>query len=150
MAEKGRRRREAGDRGASVVEFALVLPILVLLVFGIINFGVIFGQQLSMGNAARQAARFGVVEGRTCQHIVDEAKAVVPTIGLSASEVTVTVQATGKSPCSGGATIPCESVASNGSVKVTLTTDSDVLVPYPPFPDTIDLESTGEFRCEFS
>ena len=50
-------RSRRGERGAAAVEFALVLPILLTLVFGIVEFGWAFGQQVSLGNAAREAAR---------------------------------------------------------------------------------------------
>ena len=50
-------KQRAGERGAAAVEFALILPILLTLVFGIVEFGWAFGQQVSLGNAAREAAR---------------------------------------------------------------------------------------------
>jgi Flp pilus assembly protein TadG len=142
-------RRRSEQDGAAAVEFALVLPILVLILFGIINFGVIFAQNLALGNGARQAARFGVVEGRTCQDIVDEARQNSSTIAMDGEDVTVTVQRGGLT-CTGGGTIPCEDAAANDSVRVELTITSAVLVPFPPMPETIDLEGEGEFRCEFS
>ena len=46
------------ERGAAAVEFALVVLPLLMIVAGIINFGFIFAQQLSLSNGARQAARF--------------------------------------------------------------------------------------------
>ncbi|MEN8114150.1 MAG: TadE/TadG family type IV pilus assembly protein [Actinomycetota bacterium] len=49
------------ERGASAVEFALVLPILVLLVFGIMESGWFFAQQVEIRNAAREGARLAVV-----------------------------------------------------------------------------------------
>lgn len=45
------------EKGQSMVEFALVLPILVLLVMGIIQFGIIFSAQIALTNAAREGAR---------------------------------------------------------------------------------------------
>ena len=45
------------DRGAAAVEFALILPILVLLLFGIFIFGQIFNMQISLTGAAREGAR---------------------------------------------------------------------------------------------
>ncbi len=48
--------REA-DRGAAAVEFALVLPLLVLLVFGIIDFGRMLTTKITLTEAAREGAR---------------------------------------------------------------------------------------------
>ncbi|MGB5566661.1 MAG: TadE/TadG family type IV pilus assembly protein, partial [Acidimicrobiia bacterium] len=40
-----------GERGASLVEFAVVLPLLILLVFGIMEAGWLFAQQVEIRNA---------------------------------------------------------------------------------------------------
>jgi len=50
-------KRPDRDRGAAAVEFALVLPILLLLVFGVIEFGRIYSIQSSITAAARNGAR---------------------------------------------------------------------------------------------
>jgi Flp pilus assembly protein TadG len=47
--------------GASAVEFAIVLPILVLLVFGIIEFSVALYDKAMITNASREGARAGIV-----------------------------------------------------------------------------------------
>ncbi len=47
-------------RGQTMVEFALILPLLLLLLFGIIEFGLIFHAWLTVENGARQAARYAV------------------------------------------------------------------------------------------
>jgi len=47
------------DRGAAAVEFALVMPLLLMLLFGIITTGLTFSDHLSATNAAREAARYG-------------------------------------------------------------------------------------------
>lgn len=49
--------RRDQDRGAAAVEFALVLPILVVLVFGIVVFGRALNVQATLAGAARVAAR---------------------------------------------------------------------------------------------
>lgn len=51
------------EQGQALLEFALVLPILLLLVFGIIEFGIIFFDNLVITQAAREGARVGVVGG---------------------------------------------------------------------------------------
>lgn len=44
-----------------MVEFALVIPILILLLCGVIDFGWIFGNQLMANNASREAARYAAI-----------------------------------------------------------------------------------------
>ena len=48
-------------RGQSIVEFALILPILMLLMLGIVAFGQLFSYKLRLDNAVREAARAGAV-----------------------------------------------------------------------------------------
>lgn len=45
------------DRGAAAVEFALVLPILLLLVFGIVDFGRAYHEQVTLTHGAREGVR---------------------------------------------------------------------------------------------
>lgn len=45
------------DRGAAMVELALILPILVMLLVGIIEFGRAYNQQVQIQGAAREGAR---------------------------------------------------------------------------------------------
>ncbi len=54
-----RRVASGSERGASLVEFALILPLLLLLVFGIISFGLMFHAKLSITDGAREAGRYG-------------------------------------------------------------------------------------------
>lgn len=63
-----------GNReGQAMVEMALVLPVLILIVFGIVEFGRVFNSYLVVTNAAREAARLGVV-GATDTEIVNRVK----------------------------------------------------------------------------
>ena len=47
----------ADDRGAAAVEFALVLPLLLILIFGIIDFGRLLNAKITLTEAAREGAR---------------------------------------------------------------------------------------------
>jgi len=49
------------DRGAAAVEFALLLPLLLILVFGIIDFGRMLNAQITLTEAAREGARASVL-----------------------------------------------------------------------------------------
>lgn len=49
------------QQGQALVELALVLPILLMLLFGIIEFGRIYGAYMVISNLSREGARYGVV-----------------------------------------------------------------------------------------
>lgn len=51
-------RRTDSERGQALTEFALVAPLLFLILFGIIQLGFLFGGQNGLTNAAREAARY--------------------------------------------------------------------------------------------
>ncbi len=65
------RRRVRSERGAELIEFALTLPLLLLLVLGIIEFGFLFQEYEVVTNAAREGARLG---------------ALIPSAGYTAGE----------------------------------------------------------------
>ena len=50
------------ESGASAVEFALLLPVLMMVLFGIIEFGFALYQQAILTNASREGARLGIVQ----------------------------------------------------------------------------------------
>lgn len=51
------------ERGAAMVEMAFVLPLLVLLVFGIVEYGLLFKEKMTIASAATSAARTGATMG---------------------------------------------------------------------------------------
>lgn len=51
------------DRGAAAVEFALVVPVLILLIFGSIEFGLAIQARTMIGNAAREGVRVASLGG---------------------------------------------------------------------------------------
>lgn len=55
------RRRGGGERGATLVEAAFVVPIVILLVFGTIEFGFAFNNANQLRQGVREGARQGVV-----------------------------------------------------------------------------------------
>jgi hypothetical protein len=55
------RARACSEHGAAAVEMALVLPILLILVFGLIEFGFAFNAQISLTQAVREGVRVGAI-----------------------------------------------------------------------------------------
>ena len=101
--------RTGRDDGAAAVEFALVLPILLLLISAIIDFGRIYFEQSTLSGAAREGVRLvalGKTDGSAIAAAVDYAAGSV-----SGLNVTVRVGAVSTIVESGGvavtgATIP--------------------------------------------
>jgi hypothetical protein len=63
IAWNWRERLARGERGAELIEFALVLPLLLLLVLGIVDFAFMFQRLEVVTNAAREGARIAVLAG---------------------------------------------------------------------------------------
>ena len=64
------RRREVGSEGQALVEFALLLPLFLLLLFGMIDFGRAYSASVTLTNAAREGARFGVIQPTNTSGII--------------------------------------------------------------------------------
>ncbi len=99
------RRFEAGEQGAVAVEFALVLPLLVMLLMGTITGGMAYYQKISLADAVREGARFAATANTATTS--DWAGAVkTRTVAASAGELTsaqVCVKTpTGADPCGTG------------------------------------------------
>jgi Flp pilus assembly protein TadG len=78
------------ERGAELVEFALVFPILLLVMLGIMDFGFMFQRYEVLTNAAREGARMAILPGYTDANVTTRVNAYLTASGLTAP-VTVTV-----------------------------------------------------------
>jgi len=83
------RARKKGERGQALVEFTMLVPIFLVLLFAIIDFGMGFYSWISVTNGAREGARLGAVLA-TQTDIEDR---VYQTVNLpdEATKMTVTV-----------------------------------------------------------
>jgi Flp pilus assembly protein TadG len=93
-----------GERGAVAVEFAILLPVLVLLVMGILEFGRAYNTQISLTNAARESVRVMAISNNASSAktaAINAAVAIKP--GLRSSDVTVTTSAVTPGSCASGA-----------------------------------------------
>ncbi len=86
-------RRQEGEKGQATVEFAMVIGLLLLLLFGIIDFSRLVFNYATMSNGVREAARYAVVHpGGPEADIIARAQQRIVLIGSTA---TVTVDTPG-------------------------------------------------------
>jgi len=83
-------RRWRSESGAAAVEFALVVPLLVTLVFGITDFASVYSSQASLSAAARQGARVMALQNSTSA-AVTATLAAAPTLkpALTSAQVSI-------------------------------------------------------------
>ena len=93
-ARGGTRHRLSERRGQSLVEFALVLPILLLLVVGILELGVAFRTFQVVTNAAREGARTAVVR-TDLSDVIGRVEDYLRDGGLNSVASTITVSCDG-------------------------------------------------------
>jgi Flp pilus assembly protein TadG len=158
------------ERGASAVEFALIVPILLMIVFATVQFGMAMAQKASLANGAREGARVGAVNfigTHTCGAVVNKARANSVTLGVSANQVEVTVDRMSSAGaatqiCKANANVamastvgaaPCTNVAATASTEQTVRVTTQLygrkigipLLPAVP----LTVKAVGEFRCEY-
>lgn len=78
-------------RGQTIVEFALVIPWLILLVVGVMEFGLILNQYMVVAEAAREGARSAALGGDDAT-VANVAIAAVPSPTMDRSKVQVTIE----------------------------------------------------------
>lgn len=147
----GRRR---DDRGVAAVEFALILPVLLLLVLGIINFGYLFGQKLALNQAVREGARQAVVPGTNNGADVDTITEVQDVVRGSLGGLVPSADVDVTAENDAGVDTPTGCAAIDVGDELTVVAaypDAKVLVPMPipGFPNTFALTSESVFRCEW-
>ena len=75
------------EKGASAVEFALVVPIFLMLVFGIFQFGIAFNNWIALTHAAREGVRLAAVGQYDEQRVRDSAPSVsIQSISVSGQD----------------------------------------------------------------
>lgn len=77
-------------KGASLVEFAVTVPILFLVVFAAVEFSRVNTIRHSVANAAYEGARRGIVPGATATDAQDAAVAILTAVCVRDAEVTLT------------------------------------------------------------
>jgi hypothetical protein len=149
--------RKQHDQGASLVEFALIAPLLFLLIFGMIEFGRVVATFNSVNTAAREGARYGTALGEgtlsavprylDCDGIRDAARSRVPMLSLSDADIVIEYDnGPGQTPYAGcQAPLPPPTdgtVASGDRVVVVATQEFESPIPIiSNFMGTLEIES---------
>lgn len=136
--DESRRRRLRIESGASTVEFAIVLALLLLIVFGTIQFGIVFNRLQGLEAAAREGARLASV-GASLEEVrsrVHQSQSL-----FNPSDVLVET--------SPRADPPCQQVSDLVTVRVEVLPSSQYAVSIPLLGDyQIHYTAAGHFRCE--
>jgi Flp pilus assembly protein TadG len=90
-----KRNLKRNEQGQTMVEFTLVLPVLMVVLFGIIQFGITFNNYVALTDAVRAGARTAAVSRLSSTPSTDTVNRVKNASGdLDASKVNVTVTTT--------------------------------------------------------
>jgi Flp pilus assembly protein TadG len=155
-------RRGGAERGATLVEFALIASLLFLMLFGVIEFARLAHGFTTVWSAAREGARYATTVGDTdtdglpnyldCDQIVETALAKVVGMTLSTGDVDITFSdtaGTAVADCDPASALPAPSPTGstdidNGfTIEVTVNGTFDAIVPVTSaFMDGMDLSSS--------
>jgi Flp pilus assembly protein TadG len=132
-------KRIRSERGAAAVEFALVLPVLLLLLLGVVEFGRVYNAQMQLTAAARDGARVMSINSVPSQAVADAKAATIGSASALHPDIAADQIAVSVSPSSTGVCAP-------GSV-------ATVTVTYPlqfltgMFGANITLTGKGVMQC---
>jgi Flp pilus assembly protein TadG len=128
-------RRQSGrasERGAAALEFALVLPLLVMLVFGIITFGRAYQAKVELASGVREGARalaLGKSSGDAKAATIDAAPGLSP--ALTAGDISTTA---------------CPSGGADGTARVSASWQLTYTIPLVSS-GTVTINADGAMRC---
>src|SRR5436305_14551245 len=101
------------ERGSSLVEFALTAPLLLLLMAGVLNYGIALRTAVAVSDAARAGAQYGSMAPENAADIAGmqaAARNAAPTL----TDITATAVRSCK--CANGSAVSCTGTCSTGSM----------------------------------
>lgn len=127
-------RTRQGRRGASAIETALILPVLLTLFGGTVDTAWYLYQRNALVDAAQAAARAGAVTGTQAEFAADASTAAAARLaaeGVDPSQVTVTAE---------------QSTGSTTMITVTLTLPFSPVVGLVPLPDSLSAAASAHYE----
>lgn len=141
-------RHEHTDAGTQLVEMAILLPFLTLLALGAADFARVSHTAITLGNAARAGAQFGIQSPAAAQNVAAMRQAAEN----DADPMSITATATNFCRCAGSTTnvsctpAMCAGVAKELYVRVTTSRTFQTLVPYPGVPSSVPMSREAVLR----
>jgi Flp pilus assembly protein TadG len=129
-------RRRERERGAAAVEFALVFPLVIMLLITVIEFSRLWNIQATLADGARISARYAAVHHKDADVVTQaktQATAIPGMVDWSAASIDVVVS------CGAGGYVTSDISVSPGSI-----TEWFGSVLNSP----IELSATGKMPCE--
>jgi Flp pilus assembly protein TadG len=136
------RRLAKSEGGAALVEFAVILPVLALLLTGLIDFGRYMYDGIVAANAARAGAQYGAQNLFTAADTTGMKNAA-----LQDAQNLANLSATPSSFCMSGSTVvTCGTAGAVAYVQVNTTGTFTPLIKYPGLPATVNLSGSAVLR----
>ena len=132
VEEKAEARGLRSERGAALVEFALIVPVLLALVFGVIEYGRGYNAKVEITGSVREGARalaLGKTSSEAKQAVRDAAPGLTP--ALTDGDI---------------ATTPCPAGGGDANATVSVSYQLPSLTPLVPS-GFITITATGVMRC---
>ena len=126
---------ELSERGANLAEFALILPLLMVILFGIIEFGLVFSRSQSIEASAREAGRLASLSSTSSADLEARVEATLDSTTFAGAPA-VTMQPAGG--CAG---------REGQSVTVTVSAWHRITIPFVLDRD-VNLTGESVYRCE--
>ncbi len=138
---------DRASRGQSLVEFALVFPVLILMIAGIVQLGVLFWGQNTLNQVVRDTGRWAASQ----QDCSNQATVLSTAKSIAANSSLIGDSSTWSSPANVSATwtgSPCPPLSNQDTAWVTITIHHRVPIFFPWLPISGDLTSVTQFRME--
>jgi Flp pilus assembly protein TadG len=138
----------ARERGASLVEFALMLPFLTLLLLGVIDFGRAYYVNVEVSNAAYTGALYGTQNHSDTTGMQNAATGDAPDVaGITATATYGCECSDGSNAMPSCSTQPTCSVNVVNYVQVTTSATYKPMFPWPGIPSSLSLQGSAKLRA---
>jgi Flp pilus assembly protein TadG len=142
------RKRSCGDNGVVAIEFALVLPLLLLLLGGVIQFGRAYNAKVELTGAVREGVRAWTLHAgdasftKTVDEVTKDA-----TAGISNPDTVNVTLCLSDGTCYSSTASPLPPCPAGEDARVEASYDFDLALPFYTGPGTLTINAAAVMRC---